>query len=95
VPRQGSGSARVRSARGDPAVRGSAAVAGRRSLVAFFLLACAFSWGWWLPLASSDELVRRGDGSPTHIPGLIVWAVTLLQRSRAGLSSFGPPVTRP
>jgi membrane protease YdiL (CAAX protease family) len=40
-------------------------------LVAFFALVYGLSWAWWLPLAVGDRLVERGDGWPTHIPGLL------------------------
>jgi uncharacterized protein len=62
-------------------------------LVAFFALAYALSWAWWLPLAIGDRLVERGAGWPTHVPGLIgpmVAAAIVLSWSegRAGLRSW-------
>jgi uncharacterized protein len=68
-----------------PEVGGSSAaspVAGTRSetrgaragvapVAVFFVLAYALGWGWWVPLALSGRTVERGDGWPTHIPGLL------------------------
>lgn len=39
-------------------------------VAAFFALAYALAWAWWLPLAASGASVRRGDAWPTHLPGL-------------------------
>jgi len=44
---------------------------GLAPVAAFFALAYAFSWTLWLPLVLDDDIVRRGDGWPTHIPGLL------------------------
>jgi len=67
--------------------RARAAVA---PVVAFFVLAYALSWGWWVPLAVSGRLVERGDGWPSHIPGLLgpliaALAVLALTEGRAGV----------
>lgn len=43
----------------------------RHPLVAFVVLAYAFSWAWWLPMAVSGAVVEPGDGYPTHFPGLL------------------------
>ena len=40
-----------------------------RALVVFFVLAYALSWSWVIPLAAAHEVVRRGAGWPTHLPG--------------------------
>jgi membrane protease YdiL (CAAX protease family) len=48
-------------------VRGWAAL----RVSAFFGLAFAMSWAWWIPLALDGQTVRRGAGGPTHIPGLL------------------------
>jgi uncharacterized protein len=40
-------------------------------VVAFFGLAFALSWGWWVALAVGGRTVQRGDGWPTHVPGLL------------------------
>jgi membrane protease YdiL (CAAX protease family) len=37
----------------------------------FFALAYALSWAWWVPLALGQPVVQRGDGWPTHVPGLL------------------------
>lgn len=41
------------------------------TLVAFFGLAYAISWSYWIPLALSGAVVRQGSGSPTQLPGLL------------------------
>ncbi|MEP9394082.1 MULTISPECIES: CPBP family intramembrane glutamic endopeptidase [Gordonia] len=46
-----------------------------RRLVAYWLLACAFSWSWWIPLALTDVAVGPGQGWPSHLPGLLGPAV--------------------
>ena len=40
-------------------------------LLGFFALAFAFIWAWLLPMALSGQVVRRGDGWPTHILALL------------------------
>lgn len=40
-------------------------------MVVFFVLACALSWSYWVPLALSGSSVERGDGWPTQVPGLL------------------------
>ncbi|MGB8652401.1 MAG: type II CAAX endopeptidase family protein [Mycobacteriales bacterium] len=49
-----------------------------RNLVAFFALAYALSWSWAVPMAVTGQVVRRGDGWPTHYPSLIGPAVAAL-----------------
>ena len=44
---------------------------GSLPVVAFFVLACAFSWGYWIPVALWGGSVERGDGWPTQLPGLL------------------------
>jgi uncharacterized protein len=63
----------VRSSTPRPSASGGAerAPASVAPVVTFFALACAISWAWWLPLAAQDHLVARGDGWPTHVPGLL------------------------
>jgi len=39
-----------------------------RALVVFFALAYALSWWWVIPLVAAHEVVRRGEGWPTHLP---------------------------
>lgn len=50
--------------------RAEQADASSRAVIAFFVLAFAWSWGWWIPLATSSDVVERGHASPTHVPGL-------------------------
>lgn len=61
-----------------------------RALVAFFALAYALSWAWAIPLAVTHQVVRRGDGWPTHYPSLLgpllaAFAVTAWTTGRPGV----------
>src|SRR4051812_4065742 len=40
-------------------------------VASFFALAFALSWAWWLVLLAGGDRVRRGEGWPTHIPGMM------------------------
>jgi CAAX protease family protein len=42
-----------------------------RALVVFFALAYGLSWSWLIPLAAAHQVVRRGEGWPTHCPALL------------------------
>lgn len=42
-----------------------------RPLAAFVVLAFLLSWAWWVPLAVRGDVVRQGDGTPTHLVGLL------------------------
>ena len=55
---------RLRQARGGPRL-------DTRPLMVFFALAYALSWSWVIPLAVTDQVVRRGVGWPTHHPALL------------------------
>ena len=50
-------------------------LARRHPVMTFFVLAYAISWSWWVPLALRGDVVRAGDGWPTHLPGLVGPAV--------------------
>lgn len=39
-------------------------------MVTFALLAYALSWAWWIPMAARGDVVRSGQGWPTHLIGL-------------------------
>lgn len=59
-------------------------------MIAFFVLACVLSWSYWIPLALSGASVRRGDGGPTQLPGLLgpllaAFAVVVFTEGRAGI----------
>jgi hypothetical protein len=60
-----------------PGGSASALIVGREecgndlSVVVFFVLACALSWSYWVPLVISGATVERGDGWPTHVAGLL------------------------
>ena len=41
-----------------------------RQLVTFVVLAYALSWAWWIPMAVHGDVVRAGQGWPTHLIGL-------------------------
>ncbi len=60
-----------------------------RPEIAYVLLAYAWSWAWWLPLAATGTVTRAGQGWPTHLPGLMGPAlaavvVTVVTGGRAG-----------
>jgi membrane protease YdiL (CAAX protease family) len=60
------------------------------AVVLFFVLACTFSWSYWIPLALSGSSVERGDGWPTQLPGLLgpmlaAFAVVALTDGRPGV----------
>src|SRR3954447_3329291 len=40
-------------------------------VASFFAMAFALSWAWWLVLLAGGERVRRGEGWPSHIPGMM------------------------
>ena len=46
-----------------------------RALAVFFTLAYALSWSWAIPLAAAHQIVRRGEGWPTHYPALLGQAI--------------------
>ncbi len=64
-----------------------------RRLVSFAVLAYAFSWAWWVPLAMGGDTVGPGIGWPTHLPGLLgplaaALVVTAIVDGRQGLREF-------
>jgi membrane protease YdiL (CAAX protease family) len=74
-------------------------VVRRRPVVSFAVLAYMLSWAWWIPMALRGEVVRPGDGWPTHLPGLAGPAVaavvvTALVDGRAGLRDLAARLTR-
>lgn len=63
---------------------------GRHSLLAYIVLAYAFGWAWWVPMAVTGTTTQPGQAWPTHLPGLIGAAlaavvVTGLTAGRHGL----------
>jgi hypothetical protein len=58
-------------------------------VASFFALAFALSWAWWLVLLAGGDRVSRGEGWPTHIPGMIAWAISLIHREAAGRPALG------
>ena len=59
-------------------------------VLAFFVLACAFSWAYWIPMALFGPTVERGDGWPTQVPGLLgpmlaAFVVVAFTEGRAGV----------
>jgi membrane protease YdiL (CAAX protease family) len=49
-----------------------------RKVVWFVVLAYAWSWSWWIPLAVSGTTVDQGQGWPTHLIGLTGPAIAAL-----------------
>ena len=41
------------------------------ALVTYVVLAFLFSWSWWVPMVARGQVVRPGEGWPTHLPGLM------------------------
>lgn len=75
------------------------ALAGRHPVLVFFSLAYLISWSWWVPLALRGEVVRAGEGWPTHLPGLVGPAlaavlVTAILDGRRGLRDLGRRAVR-
>lgn len=71
----------------------------RASTVAFVVLAYAFSWGWWVPLAVQGTTVDRGQGWPTHLvalagPALAAVVVTGAVDGGAGLRDLWSRIVR-
>ncbi len=67
----------MRLTRGSSRLRETVA---RRPLASFLVLAYAFSWSWWVPLALSGAVVEPGTFAPRYLPGLLgplVAAVTV------------------
>jgi membrane protease YdiL (CAAX protease family) len=68
-------------------------------VLSYVVLAYAFSWAWWVPMAVRGDVVHHGDGWPTHLPGLAGPAlaavvVTALVDGRAGLAALWGRLTR-
>jgi membrane protease YdiL (CAAX protease family) len=71
----------------------------RRPEVAFILIAYAWSWAWWVPMAVQGVTTRAGQTWPTHLPGLLGPAVaavvvTAAVSGRAGLADLGLRIVR-
>ena len=71
----------------------------RRPEVAFVVVAYAWSWAWWVPMAALGVTTRAGQTWPTHLPGLLGPAiaavvVTAAVSGRAGLADLGHRIVR-
>lgn len=71
----------------------------KHPVAAYAVLACVFSWSWWLPMALRGDIARSGVGWPTHLPGLLGPAlaavvITALVDGREGLRGLWSRVTR-
>jgi membrane protease YdiL (CAAX protease family) len=65
----------------------------------YVVLAYAFSWAWWIPMALAGQVARPGQGWPTDMPGLLGPAlaaivVTAVTDGRAGLRELWSRVIR-
>ena len=38
--------------------------------MAYVALSLLFSWAWWVPMVLAGQVVRAGQGWPTHLLGL-------------------------
>lgn len=54
-----------------------------RWLWCYGALAFALSWGWWLPMIAQGQVVRAGQGWPTHLVGLAGPAVAAVVMTAA------------
>ncbi len=50
----------------------------KRQMVTFVSLAYLISWAWWVPMAARGDVVRVGQGWPTHLVGLAGPAVAAI-----------------
>ncbi len=71
----------------------------RRPDLAFVLVAYAWSWAWWVPMAALEVTTRAGQAWPSHLPGLLGPAiaavvVTAASSGRAGLADLGRRTAR-
>src|SRR4051794_7782355 len=71
----------------------------RRPVFTFFFLTYLSSWAWYVPLAVRGDIVRAGQGWPTHLPGLLGPAlaaviVTAVLDGRPGMRDLGARVIR-
>ncbi|HZD70354.1 MAG TPA: nitroreductase family deazaflavin-dependent oxidoreductase [Actinomycetes bacterium] len=72
--------------------RGAAAAARRHPLAAFFVLAFAFSWGYWIPVAAAGGRLSHFPGLlGPMLAGLVVGAIV---RGRAGSQDLLTRMTR-
>lgn len=46
-------------------------LARKHPMLSYLLIAYAFSWAVWIPMALANVRVHQGIGWPTHIPGLL------------------------
>jgi CAAX protease family protein len=72
--------------------RGVAALIRGKPLVCYFVLAYAWAWACWIPLAISHRTVRVG-ALPTHFPGLLgplvaSFVVTAVVQGRQGVGDL-------
>jgi membrane protease YdiL (CAAX protease family) len=75
------------------------AFVARHAVSSYFVLAYAFSWSYWIPIAVHGDIVRMGDGWPTHFPGLLGPAlaaivITALVDGGPGLRDLGARMLR-
>jgi membrane protease YdiL (CAAX protease family) len=74
-------------------------VVAQYPLAAYWILACAISWAWWIPMAVRGSVSRQGVGWPTHLPGLLgpavaALAVTALAYGMSGVADLGRRLVR-
>ncbi|WP_201849628.1 CPBP family intramembrane glutamic endopeptidase [Myceligenerans indicum] len=80
---------RTRPTHSSPAAR----AASPRWLGTYVVLALAFSWAWWIPMAVTGQVSRAGQGWPTHLigltgPALAAIVVTALADGGPGLAGL-------
>ena len=77
----------------------SRSLASTGSIVAFFVLAYAISWGWSFTLVANGDIVRRGVGWPTAAPAsfgpaIAAVVVTAWISGRVGLVDLARRIVR-
>src|SRR6476469_5749134 len=68
----------------------------RHPLAGFFVLATALSWAAWIPLALTGQVVRAGNGWPSHMPGIAgpLLAALIVTYATRGSSGIRDLITR-
>jgi membrane protease YdiL (CAAX protease family) len=71
-------------------MRTTIAAMRRHSVISYFLIAYAFSWAIWIPMAVAGARIYQGSVWPSHIPGLFgplvaAFIMSALLSGRAGV----------
>jgi membrane protease YdiL (CAAX protease family) len=74
-------------------MRATAALLRRHSVIGYFVIAFAFSWAIWIPMALAGMRVYQGAVWPNHIPGLFgpmvaAFIMSALLAGRSGVADL-------